>query len=189
IHELIEITRLITELNEPTMMAENPFAVIERIRTAAIPAVRGVDDEEIPLLTDTEIFNLQTKRGSLNPEERKEIERHVVRSYEFVKRIPWPPEYAAIPDIVRSHHEQLDGSGYPDGLKAESIPFQARILAVVDVYDALTASDRPYKKAATPEKAISILRSDAEHGKLDADIVEIMAFLSLNRSENATPPS
>lgn len=178
IAELLDITRLITELNEPSLMADDPANIIERIKAAALPHVLGVDGEEIPLLTETETFNLQTKRGSLNPEERKEIERHVVRSYEFVKRIPWPPEYAQIPAIVRSHHEQLDGTGYPDGLKADSIPFQARILAVVDVYDALTASDRPYKKAASHEKAISILRGDAEKGKLDRDIVEIMATLS-----------
>ena len=189
IRELLEITRLITELNEPAMTVEDPAQMIERILRSALPAVRGVNGEDIPLLTDTEIFNLQTKRGSLNTEERKEIERHVVRSYEFVKRIPWPPEYAGIPAIVRSHHEQLDGSGYPDGLKADAIPFQARILAVVDVYDALTASDRPYKKAASPEKAVSILREDAKRGKLDAEIVEIMAALSLRGSGNAASPA
>jgi HD-GYP domain-containing protein (c-di-GMP phosphodiesterase class II) len=179
IAELMDITRMITELNEPALTAEDPADIIERITHAALPRVLGVDGEEIPLLTENETFNLRTKRGSLNPEERKEIERHVVRSYEFVKRIPWPPEYAQIPAIVRSHHEQLDGSGYPDGLKGDSIPFQAKILAVVDVYDALTASDRPYKKAAPHEKAVAILRGDAEKGKLDSGIVEILASLPI----------
>lgn len=189
VKELMEIIRLITELNEPAMTVEDPAEAIERIRKATLPPVLGIEGEAIPILTDTEVFNLQTKRGSLNSEERKEIERHVVRSYEFVKRIPWPPEYANIPAIVRSHHEQLDGSGYPDGLKADAIPFQARILAVVDVYDALTASDRPYKKAASPEKAVFILREDAKKGKLDPEIVEIMAAISLKNTENAATPS
>jgi len=189
IAELNEITRLIVQLNEPAMVAEDPEAIIERIKSSALPHVSGVDGEEIPILTETEAFNLRTRRGSLNPEERKEIERHVVRSYEFVKRIPWPPEYAAIPDIVKSHHEQLDGSGYPDGLKAEAIPFQARILAVVDVYDALTASDRPYKKAASPEKAIAILKDDAARGKLAPEIVAIMERVALKGSSSGSSPS
>ncbi len=188
IAELNEITRLIAELNEPAMLAENPEAIIQRIRSTPLPKVSGVDGEEIPILTEEEAFNLRTPRGSLNPEERKEIERHVVRSYEFVKRIPWPPEYAAIPEIVKAHHEQLDGSGYPDGLRGDAIPFQARMLAVVDVYDALTASDRPYKKAATPEKAAAILRGDAEKGKLDAEIVEILVGLVLKDDHSAPSP-
>lgn len=175
--ELIEITRAIDQLNEPAMVEEDPATVIERIRGVALPAVTGVDEEPIPLLTEQEIFNLRTPRGSLNPEERLEIERHVVRSYEFVKRIPWPPEYANIPSYVRSHHELLDGSGYPDKLTAPDIPLQARILTVVDIYDALTASDRPYKKSASPDRAISILRDEAARGKLDASLVELFSEL------------
>lgn len=176
--ELIDITRSIDQLNEPAMLDEDPATIIDRIRSVSLPAVRGVDEETIPLLTDQEIFNLKTPRGSLNPEERLEIERHVVRSYEFVKRIPWPPEYANIPAYVRSHHEMLDGSGYPDKLTAPDIPLQARILTVVDIYDALTSSDRPYKKSATPEKAFAILRDEAERGKLDASLVELFAELA-----------
>lgn len=189
LRELEDVSRLIAELNEPSLTAEDPEAVIERIRKASLPRVSGVDGEEIPLLTEEEAFNLRTARGSLNPEERKEIERHVVRSYEFVKRIPWPPEYAAIPEIVKSHHEQLDGSGYPDGLKGDQIPFQSRILAVADVYDALTATDRPYKKAASPELAAAILREDAAAGKLDGELVEILLSLVLTDSSSGQSPS
>ncbi|GAB1482269.1 HD family phosphohydrolase [Treponema sp.] len=174
IKEIEEVTRLIEQLNEPAMLAEDPDLVISRIRSAAIPEVRGVDNENIPLLTEEEAANLSIKRGSLNSAERAEIERHVVRSYEFVKRIPWPPEYARLPEYVKSHHEMLDGSGYPDRLKAENIPIQARILAVADIYDALTASDRPYKKAAPPDKAIAILSDEANRGRLDGDLVKLM---------------
>ncbi len=179
IHELVEVSRLIETLNEPTMMAEDPSSLIARIQAAAIPLVRGIDDEPIPLLTEDETANLLIKRGSLNDSERAEIERHVVRSYEFVKRIPWPPEYARIPEYVKAHHEMLDGSGYPDRLRGDQIPLQARLLAVADIYDALTASDRPYKKSASPERAIAILTEEALRGKLDGEIVEIMRELVL----------
>lgn len=177
IAEIAEISGLVDQLNEPALVAEDPAKVIERIRAVPLPPVKGVEDEAIPLLTDQEIFNLKTPRGSLNPEERLEIERHVVRSYEFVKRIPWPPEYANIPAFVRSHHELLDGSGYPDRLTAPDIPLQARILTVVDIYDALTASDRPYKKSAPPARALEILREEVARGKLDGSIVEVFSDL------------
>jgi HD-GYP domain-containing protein (c-di-GMP phosphodiesterase class II) len=186
LHELVEVSRLIETLNEPSMVAEDPSSLIARIRAAAIPLVRGIDDEPIPLLTEEETANLLIKRGSLNESERAEIERHVVRSYEFVKRIPWPPEYARLPEYVKAHHEMLDGSGYPDRLSGEQIPLQARLLAVADVYDALTASDRPYKKSASPERAVSILTEEAIRGKLDGEIVDLMRKLVLE-SNTATP--
>jgi len=157
------------------MMSESPQSVINRVRNSALPTVRGVDDEIIPLLTDAEVANLEITRGSLNSAERAEIERHVVRSYEFVKQIPWPPEYARIPDYVKSHHEMLDGSGYPDHLSGDAIPLQARILAVADIYDALTAADRPYKKAAPPERAFAILRDEASRNRLDGHLIELFA--------------
>ena len=183
VHEVVEVSRLIETLNEPSMMTEDPAALIARIQAAAIPLVRGVDDEPIPLLTAEETANLLIKKGSLNEAERNEIERHVVRSYEFVKRIPWPAEYARIPEYVKAHHEMLDGSGYPDRLSGDQIPLQARVLAVADVYDALTASDRPYKKSASPEKAMAILTEEAARGKLDGEVVEAMRELVLNSNE------
>ncbi len=172
--QLAEIIDSVITLNEPTPLDEDPDELIQRIRATTLPPVAGVDEEDIPILTDEEVFNLRTRRGSLNPNERAEIERHVVRSYEFVKRIPWPPEYRNIPKYVKAHHEMLDGSGYPDGLRGDEIPLQARVLAVVDVYDALTASDRPYKKSLSSERALSILEDEAQRGRLDGSIVTIM---------------
>jgi HD-GYP domain-containing protein (c-di-GMP phosphodiesterase class II) len=173
--ELTEIKRLIGQLNEPTMLSESPQAVISRVRNSALPPVHGVDDEIIPILTDAEVANLEITRGSLNAAERAEIEQHVVRSYEFVKQIPWPPEYAQIPEYIKSHHEMLDGSGYPDHLSGDEIPLQARILAIADIYDALTAADRPYKKAASPERALLILHDEASRNRLDAHLVELFS--------------
>lgn len=174
IAELLEITKLIEHLNEPSITPEDPETVISRILNSPIPRSVGIDDETIPLLTELEIANLRIRKGSLNDQERSEIERHVVRSYEFVKRIPWPREYEGIPLYVKTHHEMLNGTGYPDGLRGDQIPIQGRILAVADVYDALTASDRPYKKAVPLEKALAILEDEAKRGRLDGALVAIL---------------
>jgi HD-GYP domain-containing protein (c-di-GMP phosphodiesterase class II) len=174
IAELLEITKLIEHLNEPSITPEDPENSISRILNSPIPRSVGIDDETIPLLTEMEIANLRIRKGSLNDQERSEIERHVVRSYEFVKRIPWPREYEGIPLYVKTHHEMLNGTGYPDELKGDQIPLQGRILAVADVYDALTASDRPYKKAVPLEKALAILEDEAVRGRLDGNLVTLL---------------
>ncbi len=174
IRELVDITRRIAELNEPSLTNADPEEAIDRILKTQFARSTGIDDEPIPLLTEAEAENLAIKRGSLNRAERAEIERHVTRSYEFVKRIPWPRELEGIPLYVKTHHEMLNGTGYPDGLEADDIPLQGRILAVTDVYDALTASDRPYKKAVPPEKALAILTEEADRGRLDGDLVRLL---------------
>lgn len=177
IREMLDISATIETLNEPAVSAEDPDELLGRILASSLPAVRGVDGESIPILTEEEAANLRIRRGSLNTRERLEIERHVVRSYEFVKRIPWPKEFEKIPLYVKGHHEMLDGSGYPDGLKGDELPLQSRILAVADIYDALTASDRPYKKAVPRERALAILADEVRRGRLDGELVSLMETL------------
>jgi HD-GYP domain-containing protein (c-di-GMP phosphodiesterase class II) len=177
IKEIIEISKLIETINMPTVTEIDPEEAISRILSAPLPPAQGIDNEPIPLLTQEEIENLKIKRGSLNPKERKEMEQHVVRSYEFVRRIPWPAEYCHIPDYIKVHHEMLDGSGYPEGLRGAQIPLQGRIIAVADVYDALTAADRPYKKAVPIPKALTILDDEAARGRLDMSLVQLMHIL------------
>ena len=177
IKEIMEISKLIERINMPTVTEIDPEDAISRILSAPLPPVQGIDNEAIPLLTQEEIENLKIKRGSLNAKERKEMEQHVVRSYEFVRRIPWPDEYRYIPEYIKVHHEMLDGSGYPEGLKGEAIPLQGRIIAVADIYDALTAADRPYKKAVPIPKALSILDDEASRGRLDSSLVKLMHLL------------
>ncbi len=105
--------------------------------------------------------------------ERKEIQNHVVLTYNFVSKIPWPPEFKNIPKIVLYHHEMLDGSGYPKGIKGDKIPIQARIMSIADIYDALIATDRPYKKAIKHSTALKILKEEAKKNKLDNDLLDI----------------
>ncbi len=169
------IIEKITKLNEPTVTEEDPEEILERI-LEQIDEIEcyDIDGKKMDIITDKDKLNLTIKRGSLNPIERKEIESHVVHTYSFVSKIPWPPEYKNIPEIALRHHEQLDGSGYPDGMKGrESISLQSRMMSIADIYDALSAHDRPYKKGVPLERILKILSEEAERGKLDKDLVEL----------------
>ncbi len=173
--KIIEIKNKISILNEPTLMDEDPVATLNSIITEIENIeCRDLNGNTIDVITDSNKTNLTIKRGSLNPEERKEIETHVVHTYKFVSKIPWPPEYKNIPEIALRHHEMLDGSGYPDGLKGlESISIQSRMMAIADIYDALSAKDRPYKKAVPLNIVLKILNEEADKGKLDKSLVDL----------------
>jgi HD-GYP domain-containing protein (c-di-GMP phosphodiesterase class II) len=175
LEKLKEIIDCVTRLNEPRVTENDPQQIIQDLLMYGDKLhYRDLEGNMVPLLNDREIMNLKVKQGSLNPQERKEIESHVERTYDFVSKIPWPKEYREIPDITLKHHEKLDGSGYPLKLKGkEAIPLPARIMAIADIFDALHASDRPYKKAVPLDKVLDILREEGEAGKLDNDLVEL----------------
>lgn len=171
---LREIREKLVMLNEPTVTEESPKDIFKKIEEEVENILcEDIEGNRVELITDVERLNLQIERGSLNPEERKEIEGHVIHAYNFVSRIPWPPEFKEIPDIVLKHHEKLDGTGYPNGCRGDNISVQSRIMAIADIYDALVASDRPYKKAISVEKALSILKEEVERNKLDKDLFDI----------------
>jgi HD-GYP domain-containing protein (c-di-GMP phosphodiesterase class II) len=128
---------------------------------------------QLPFLNAAEAGSLQIKRGSLTELERLEINSHVVHTFNFLKRIPWSRTLRDVPGIAGAHHEKLDGTGYPNKLRGDQIPVPARMMAISDIYDALTASDRPYKKAMPAEKALDILAGDVKRGQLDADLFEV----------------
>ncbi|MCL1834085.1 MAG: HD domain-containing protein, partial [Leptospirales bacterium] len=131
--------------------------------------------QKMDILTENDKVNLAVKMGSLNNDERREIESHVLETYKFVSKIPWPLEYRKIPEIAKRHHEKLDGTGYPDKLAGkDAMPLQSRIMAIADIYDALTAHDRPYKDSVPIEKVKKILREEADKNKIDADIVDLL---------------
>jgi HD-GYP domain-containing protein (c-di-GMP phosphodiesterase class II) len=95
----------------------------------------------------------------------------VTQSFRFLVRIPWTDELSRVPDWAYSHHEKLDGSGYPRKLAAAQIPHPVRMLTISDIFDALAARDRPYKKAVPDDRALDILRSEARRGAVDADLL------------------
>jgi HD-GYP domain-containing protein (c-di-GMP phosphodiesterase class II) len=172
--KITQIKERITLLNEPTITEKDPREILNKIQNE-IKGIQlfDIDGKKIDLITKNERRNLEIQRGSLNPIERKEIENHVVLTYNFVSKIPWPPEFKNIPKIVLYHHEMLDGSGYPKGIKGSKIPLQARIMSIADIYDALIATDRPYKKAIKHSTALKILKEEAERNKLDNDLLDI----------------
>jgi HD-GYP domain-containing protein (c-di-GMP phosphodiesterase class II) len=170
IEELDRYLAAIREANVPRILDE---AAADILREIAGRSFEDVDGASHPYLTNTELHYLSIERGNLDAAERAQIEAHVVHSYDFLVDIPWTDELSRIAEIVRGHHEKLDGTGYPDGVTGEQLSLETRIMTVCDIFDALTASDRPYKKALPVEKALDILREEARAGAVDADIVEL----------------
>jgi HD-GYP domain-containing protein (c-di-GMP phosphodiesterase class II) len=126
-----------------------------------------------PMLEPQEFLFLSIRKGTLDPQERLEMESHVTHSFHFLAKIPWTPVMKGVPEIAYGHHEKLDGSGYPRGLTGEQIPIQARMMTISDIYDALTAQDRPYKRAVPPSTALDILHQEAGQGKLDQELLDV----------------
>ena len=167
---LLGLLRAVEEANEPRVLAEGQ---VDRLHHLGEERWQDAQGLARPLLDPRQVEDLSIARGSLNREQRLEIESHVVHTYRFLSRIPWTEELRRLPDIAHAHHEKLDGTGYPRGLKAAEIPLQSKIMAVADIYDALTAWDRPYKKALPAAKAIEILEAEAGQGKLEPGLVAV----------------
>ena len=161
---------MIERADEPTVLSEGDFSRIAEIGAIRFESFAG---EERPLLGEAEMIALKITRGSLSPAEIEEIRSHVVHTYNFLTKIPWGRTMQRIPEIARAHHEKLNGRGYPQGMSAGDIPLQSKIMTIADIYDALTASDRPYKKALANERALQILGFEVKEGNLDADLVRI----------------
>lgn len=172
---LREIMILVAELNKPSILNEDRNTLIQGILLQASNLeCDDLEGSHIPLLKSAEIENFRIARGTLNQEERRIIESHVEHTYAFVSKIPWPVEYQQIPEIARKHHEKLDGSGYPDKIQGrDNIPIQSRIMTIADIYDALAAADRPYKKAMELKRVFAILREEAAENKLDGELLEL----------------
>ncbi len=156
--------------NEPTILSSGDFARIEALAKETYHDPRG---EVRMLLQEPELECLRVSKGSLTQQEFDEIRSHVSHTFRFLSRIPWGKSLARVPVIAGSHHERLNGTGYPSRLRAEAIPVQSKMMSVSDIYDALTASDRPYKKAVPVERAIDILEFSVKDGHLDPELVRI----------------
>src|SRR5207244_12461562 len=115
---------------------------------------------------------LPSRKTTSTEQERRQTESDVDHTFQSLARIPWTKEIRNIPEIARSHHERLNGSGYPHGMKADQIPLQSKIMAICDIYDALTAADRPYQKAIPSEGALDILGYARTAGHIDGALLE-----------------
>ena len=167
---LDETLRLIKAANEPTVLAKGDSGRLAEVGEMMYLTPEG---DRRSLLLPGELESLQIARGSLNASEVVEIQSHAQHTFDFLSRIPWGRRFYRLPFIAASHHEKIDGSGYPRGLKADEIPIQSKLMAVADIYDALTASDRPYKRAVPTPRALDILWLETKDRHLDADVVRL----------------
>ncbi|HZT07624.1 MAG TPA: HD domain-containing phosphohydrolase [Chloroflexota bacterium] len=170
IQQLDEDLATIVAANEPTVLAQEAVGQLEEIATRTYMDVEG---NERPMLEEPELLALSVRRGSLTEEERVEIESHVSHTYRFLSLMPWTRQLKQLPLIAGAHHEKLDGSGYPNGLKENEIPLQSRMMTIADIYDALTAADRPYKRAVPVDKALDILSQEAQANHIDSELLDI----------------
>jgi HD-GYP domain-containing protein (c-di-GMP phosphodiesterase class II) len=158
---------LVHESNRPTVLLEGNF---EALREFAERTYQALDGAALPYLTSDEVRYLSIRRGTLDETERVEIESHVNHTFDFLRDIPWTRNLKRVPDIALGHHEKLDGSGYPRKVKAADIPVQTRMMTLSDIFDALTAKDRPYKRAVPTERALEIMSTEVKGGMLDRDL-------------------
>lgn len=145
---------------------------LERLRQLADKRY-VVDGEERPYLTENELENLSIRRGTLTDAERRKINDHAVVTIKMLEQIPFTRKLRQVPAIAGAHHEKLDGTGYPQGLRAEQISLQARILALVDIFESLSADDRPYKRAMPRQVTLRILQEEVDKNHLDRDLLEL----------------
>jgi HD-GYP domain-containing protein (c-di-GMP phosphodiesterase class II) len=170
-----EIARLqkdfafVAQSNEPTILPEGDFQYLQQLAQSEYEDMRG---ERRRLIDGEEARILSIRKGNLDPTERIEIESHVTHTFNFLMKIPWTRDLAQVADIAYAHHEKLNGRGYPRKLSAADIPLQSRMMAISDIYDALTASDRPYKRAISTDRALDILKMEVGDGLLDPALVE-----------------
>jgi HD-GYP domain-containing protein (c-di-GMP phosphodiesterase class II) len=145
----------------------------ERVRRIAGYRWKGPDGVERNLLDDEETENLTIRAGTLNTQEREVINRHIDVTIRMLESLPWPKHLQNVPEYAGGHHERMDGQGYPRGLRADEMSVQARIMAIADIFEALTAKDRPYKKGKTLSESLRILGGFRERNHIDPDLFDI----------------
>ncbi len=176
--ELDQLLEFVLSCNRPTVLAQGGFERLEEIGRIDFQTSRG---EARPLLTSDEVKVLSIPRGSLSTEERLEIESHVEHTFRFLKQIPWTRALSQVPEIAYAHHEKLNGNGYPRAIPAPVIPVQSKMMAISDIFDALTASDRPYKKAVPVPLALDILHKEADAGQVDGELLRVFIEAEIPR--------
>jgi hypothetical protein len=144
-------------------------------RVKAIGARRWVDvsGHEASFLSEEELKNLTIRAGTLNQDERQVINHHIVATIKMLEALPWPKHLRNVPEYAGGHHERMDGKGYPKGLTREQMSVQARVMGIADIFEALTARDRPYKKGKTLSESLQILGKMKAGGHVDPDLFDV----------------
>jgi len=168
--ELMDIRDFIKQCNNPGEFLEDEK--ISRLEEISEMTWIDFDGNEQTFLNHDEVLNLSIRRGSITESERKKMQNHAAVTLKMLQKIPFTKKLKNIPLYAGAHHEFINGGGYPLGLKGDEIPFEGKIMCVTDIAEALTASDRPYKKAMPLEVVYRILREMADKGELDKELVE-----------------
>jgi HD-GYP domain-containing protein (c-di-GMP phosphodiesterase class II) len=154
----------------------------ERMSDADIERVRQIGSQyrwrneegiEAPFLSENELENLTIRAGTLTQSERETINHHIVATIRMLEQLPWPKHLKNVPEYAGGHHERMDGKGYPKGLKRDQMSWQARMMGISDIFEALTAKDRPYKEGMKLSQALSILDNFKNNGHIDPDLHEV----------------
>jgi response regulator RpfG family c-di-GMP phosphodiesterase len=175
---------LVRQSNEPTVLTQEVAEGLGILEDLSFTHWSG---ERRGVVGSDSLASLRIRRGSLSEAERLEIESHVTHTFRFLERIPWTKDLAGVPSIAYAHHERLGGQGYPLRLGGGEIPAQSRAMAISDVFDALTARDRPYKSAVPLDRSLSILEEEARDGALDRPMLDL--FIEAKVYERTTPRS
>ncbi len=184
--DLLEYNKIKTQLDNQIQYIEEDFAFIHAVNFGLIPMNEEnlnrieeiasqqviINNKNVPLLTQDEIYNLSIKHGTLNAKEREIINQHAIVSIKMLEKLPFPKHLKDVPEIAGGHHEKICGGGYPFGLKGDEIRFEARIIAIADIFEAILSTDRPYKKANTLDKAMRYLHEKAKKNEIDKDLVK-----------------
>lgn len=170
--------RAVHRANEPSVLPAPDEPGLDEFERATYI---GPEGQPLPFLTADELSSLAVRQGSLDDDEWVEMRRHVTHTYDFLRNIPWTSDLMGVPNIAHGHHEKLDGSGYPRGLVGAEIPIQTRMMTIADIFDALTAADRPYKKAVPVARALDVLSEDVRQGRLDGDLFGLFVEAGIHR--------
>ncbi|MBK9795792.1 MAG: GAF domain-containing protein [Holophagaceae bacterium] len=180
--ETEQLMQLVRQSNEPSILSQEAADGLGRLEDLRFGHWTG---ERRELVEPESLASLRIRKGSLSEGERLEIESHVSHTFRFLERIPWTRDLAGVPEIAYAHHERLSGRGYPRQLGARDIPVQSRAMAIADVFDALTARDRPYKGAVPLERSLAILQEEAREGALDRPLLDL--FIEARVFERTAP--
>jgi HD-GYP domain-containing protein (c-di-GMP phosphodiesterase class II) len=182
--EAERIRDIVERANEPTVLEGDPLA-LGSVPTRSFPMLERDPEVESqdkfpveewanePWLSTKEVELLSIRKGSLSDTERDKIQEHVTETWKFLQKLPWTGDLRHVADIAYAHHEKLNGTGYPRRLKGADIPRQSQMMTISDIFDALVATDRPYKKAVSEEKAREILCDEARDGRIDQDLLQV----------------
>ena len=145
----------------------------QRVRDIGATPFVNIDGHTVPFLTDDEVYHLMVVRGTLTAEERAVINNHITVSIDMLESLPYPKGFQHVPEYAGGHHERMDGRGYPRGLRGDQMSVPARVMAVADIFEALTSKDRPYKRAKTLTESLNILGKMKLDNHIDPDLFDL----------------